>query len=121
MDKQIIQTNDVSIAIIKSNEALITNAQTALDLMATLDYYDNCQRIALHKSAVAEEFFHLENGLAGEVLQKFVNYEKKVAIIGDFSVYTSKALKAFIYECNRGNHVFFVSCEEEAICKLGAV
>ncbi|WP_454862006.1 DUF4180 domain-containing protein [Peribacillus frigoritolerans] len=28
------------------------------------------------------------------------------AIIGDFSSYTNKPLKDFIYECNKGNNVF---------------
>ena len=33
----------------------------------------------------------------------------KLAIIGDFSGYTSKPLRDFIYESNNGNQVFFVS------------
>ena len=42
----------------------------------------------------------------------------KLAIIGDFSGYTSKPLRDFIYESNNGNHVFFVSSEAEAVEKL---
>ena len=38
--------------------------------------------------------------------------------VGDFSGYTSKPLKDFIYESNKGRDIFFVSSEEDAIEKL---
>lgn len=118
MEKKIVVQNGISIAIIQGDEAVITDTQSALDLLATLDYFDNCQRMALYKEAIIEDFFTLSTGLAGDVLQKFVNYEKKLAIIGDFSIYDSASLKAFIYESNRGNQIFFVANEQEAIEKL---
>ena len=51
-------------------------------------------------------------------MQKFVNYQLKIAILGDYSGYTSKPLRDFIYESNNGGHVFFVGTEAEAIEKL---
>lgn len=66
-----------------------------------------------------EDFFHLSIKLAGEILQKFINYKIKIAIVGDFSEYTSKSLKDFIYESNIGKDVFFLSDEKQAIEKLG--
>lgn len=39
-------------------------------------------------------------------------------IVGDFSGYTSKPLKDFIYESNKGRDIFFVDSEEEAIDRL---
>lgn len=42
----------------------------------------------------------------------------KIAIVGDFSVYKSKSLKDFIYESNKGNNIFFLPDEEQAIKKL---
>ena len=60
----------------------------------------------------------LSTGLAGEILQKFVNYGGRIAIYGDYSHYTSKPLKDFIYESNNGKDVFFVSSLEEAVEKL---
>lgn len=58
--------------------------------------------------------------IAGDILQKFVNYGIKLAIFGDFSKYTSKPLKDFIYECNQGKDVFFVKDEAEAVEILNA-
>ena len=34
---------------------------------------------------------------------------------GDRSAYTSKPLPDFIYECNQGKEIFFVSTKEEAL------
>ena len=48
----------------------------------------------------------------------YKNYQFKFAIVGDFSGYTSKPLKDFIYESNKGRDIFFVSSEEDAIEKL---
>lgn len=51
-------------------------------------------------------------------MQKFINYGFKIAIYGDYSKYTSKPLKDFIYESNSGKNIFFVNTQEEAIEKL---
>ncbi len=56
--------------------------------------------------------------MAGEILQKFTNYHVKLAVYGDYSGYTSKPLKDFIYESNHGSDFFFVAEKEEAIEKL---
>ena len=109
------------IAQVESSETLITDVQSALDLMATVRYETSADCMILPKAAMTEQFFVLSSRLAGDVLQKFVNYQFKVAIVGDFSGYTSKPLRDFIYESNQGKHVFFVSTLEEAIEKLSRV
>jgi hypothetical protein len=118
MEQHIIRENGIAVAVINSTEVVISDTQSALDLIATLDYQEDCQRIAIHKDAVTEDFFRLSTGLAGEILQKVVNYSKKIAIIGDFSGYTSKPLHDFIYESNQGSAVFFVPDEETAVSRL---
>ncbi len=55
-------------------------------------------------------FFQLRSGLAGGVLQKAMNYNFKVAVIGDIEDYVaaSTALRDFVIECNRGRDIFFL-------------
>lgn len=113
-----IVENNIEIARIDFDEILIKDIQSALDLMATIWYQEGCNRIILDKSAICEDFFDLRTGLAGEILQKFINYQTRVAIIGNFTAYSSKSLKDFIYECNQGKEIFFVRNEQEAIDKL---
>lgn len=110
-----------NIAYVHSEDLIITNAQSALDLMATVKYEAGCSRIIIDKTSVAEDFFKLRTCLAGEILQKYTNYHVKLAIVGDYSGYTSKPLKDFIYESNNGKDFFFVSTVSEAIERLSRV
>lgn len=103
------------IAVIKNNEIIIKDVQSAIDFIMTVKYETNCNKIALNKDAIVEDFFILSKGLAGEILQKFVNYQTKFAIYGDYSKYTSKPLKDFIYESNNGKNIFFAKDEVKAI------
>lgn len=107
-----------NIAIVHSDEVIITDGQSALDFIATVGYEHNVHKIAVNKAAVTEDFFKLSTGLAGDIVQKFVNYHARFAIIGDFSGYISKPLHDYIYECNQGHHLKFVATEEEAIRSL---
>jgi len=113
-----VEANGRNVAVVSSSEILIKDVQTALDLMATVHYETGCDRFILDKSLLSESFFDLKTRLAGDVLQKFINYRAKIAIIGDFSGYSSKSLQDFIYECNKGNDIFFLPTEQQAIEKL---
>ncbi len=116
-----INERNIEIAIIRNSEILIKDVQSALDFMATVQYETGAYRIVLRKSALCEDFFNLSTKLAGEILQKFVNYRVKIAIVGDFSEYTSQSLKDFIYESNKGKDVFFLPNEKQAVEKLSSV
>ena len=112
------ENNGNDVALIESPEKVITDVQSALDFMSTIFYETGCSRIALNKEAVSDDFFVLSTRLAGDILQKFINYQVKFAIYGDFSYYTSKPLKDFIYESNNGNDIYFTASKEEAVEKL---
>ncbi|WP_028562383.1 DUF4180 domain-containing protein [Paenibacillus pinihumi] len=116
-----VENKGKTIAVVSGSDILIEDVQSALDLMATVRYEVDCDRIVLHKSLLSESFFDLKTRLAGEILQKFVNYQVKAAIVGDFSAYTSKSLKDFIYESNNGKDIFFLPTEQQAVEKLGGV
>jgi hypothetical protein len=62
-----------------------------------------------------EDFLRLRTGVAGEFIQKFVTYGVRLAIIGDISVSLSEssALRDFVYEANRGRHVWFPANQDE--------
>ena len=110
-----IEKNGIICAVVNSDEPVITDAQSALDVLMTAKYEAGTKNIVINKKLITEDFFILSFGLAGDILQKFINYEGRIAIYGDYSHYTSKSLRDFIYESNKGKHVFFVSTEDEAI------
>lgn len=113
-----IEENGVLCVLVESDEPVITDAQSAIDLLMSAQYDVGSKDIVIPKQLVAEDFFVLSTGLAGEVLQKYVNYGGRMAIYGDYSRYTSKPLKDFMYESNKGRDFFFVSTKDEAIAAL---
>lgn len=119
MNIEKIQAGDVAIAVITGDEEVITDVSSAMDLMLTARYKTGADRLVIDKRAVCDEFFILSTGLAGEILQKFINYHVKAAFYGDYTHYTSKPLKDFIYESNQGKDFFFTATKEEAIEALG--
>lgn len=93
---------------IVSDDIILNDVQDALDLMAntgSLKY----RKLIIHEKNITPDFFDLNTKLAGEVLQKFTNYNVKLAIVGNFDKYRSKSLKAFINESNSGIHINFVN------------
>ncbi len=107
--------NNRKIAVVDSTEVLITDVQSALDFIMTIKYETGCKDIVINKEAITEEFFVLSTKLAGEILQKFINYGIRFAVYGDYSKYTSKPLKDFIYESNLGKDFYFQPNEELAV------
>ena len=110
-----ITENGVTCAVISGESPVITDAQSALDLLMAAKYSAGTKRIVIDKALVSEDFFILSTGLAGEILQKFVNYGGRIAIYGDYSHYTSKPLRDFIYESNHGRDVFFTATQADAV------
>ena len=115
MTIQTVEKNNIKCAVIHSEEIVFADAQSALDVLMTAKYDAGTKNIVIDKRLIVEDFFILSTGLAGEILQKYTNYGGRIAIYGDYSRYTSKPLKDFIYESNKGKNVFFVSTMEEAL------
>ena len=118
MTIQTVEKNNTICAVINSDAKVFIDAQSALDVLMTAKYDAGTKNIVIDKKLIVEDFFILSTGLAGEILQKYTNYGGRIAIYGDYTRYTSKPLKDFIYESNKGKNVFFVSTKEEAIDML---
>ncbi len=107
-----------NIVKIEDESIVISDENSALDVFMSISYETGENKFIISKDNLVEDFFHLSNKIAGGILQKLMNYRMKLAIVGDFSNYESKALKDFIYECNHGKDIFFVANEAEALNML---
>jgi hypothetical protein len=116
---RVVSAGNGKAAVVNSEARIITNGQTALEFAFAIGQAYGCSSIAVKKEMIAEDFFKLSTGVAGEIAQKLVNYHIRLAVIGDFSGYTSKPLHDYIYESNKGKHLYFVDSEQAAIEKLG--
>lgn len=113
-----VTENQIEIAHVTADKIIIDDPQSAFDLMMSVKYETGTKNIAISKNLLTDKFFLLSSGLAGEILQKFINYKFRIAIYGDYSGYTSKPLQDFIYESNNGRDVFFTDNLQSAIKKL---
>ena len=114
----VIQKDRAGIAVVTAVPKPVSTAAEALELLMSVRYETGYQRLAVPKELFDESFFRLSSGLVGEILQKFINYEMKLAIWGDFSGYTSKPLHDFIYESNQGRDIFFTTTQELSLIHI---
>ena len=117
MHTQLHHYQGLSFAEIISDDIVLAAPQEALDLFGEF-YLEPVDGVIVHAANLPPEFFQLRTRLAGEIAQKFVNYGLKLAIVGEFAHYESKALADFIRESNRGRHLFFVGTLGEALERL---
>jgi len=75
--------------------------------------------LILIEADLASEFFDLRTGLAGEALQKFVNYRMRVAIVVPAPEVHGKRFAELAYEHSTHNAIRFVRSQDEANAWLG--
>lgn len=117
MQIQVHQENNIKIAEVISEDYLINTPEEALQLMVDL-YYQDFEKMIIHEKNIVPDFFDLKTGIAGEILQKFSNYRVRLVIVGDFSKYSAKSIRDFIFESNKGRQINFLNSVEEAVKKL---
>jgi hypothetical protein len=117
MDLQIINHGGIPIAEVQAAPGEIADTRTALDLLADAHSL-GAQHVLTHELHFDHTFFDLRSGLAGEILQKFINYQMRLAVVGNFDKYESKSLQAFIIECNRGRNFTFCADRTDALNRL---
>ena len=107
----IIETHNIGnikVAEIIADKIILTSTEDGLELLGNL-YYQGFDKIIIHEKNITPGFFDLKTKIAGNILQKFAQYQMPLIIVGDFSKYKSKSLNDFIFESNKGSQVNFVS------------
>jgi hypothetical protein len=86
----------------------------AVDLVGKAIEY-GAEVLVVPAERLSDDFFTLRTRLAGEFVQKFVNYRLRLAILGDISGHLAKssALRDFVAETNRGDQLWFVATLNE--------
>jgi len=99
--------------------ARLRTDRDAVDLIGSA-FEHRASLIVLPVERLGDDFFRLRTRIAGEIIQKFVNYRLRLVIVGDISRHLdeSSALRAFVNESNRGEHVWFLASLEELDSRL---
>ncbi|MBT2365890.1 DUF4180 domain-containing protein [Streptomyces sp. ISL-10] len=106
--------HDVPVLMCASEGETIRSELDVLDLVGNAAY-QGVQWVAIPAERFDEAFFRLRTRVAGDIIQKFVNYRVGLAVLGDISRHTaaSSALQDFVRECNRGRQTWFLAGIEE--------
>lgn len=82
----------------------------AVDLMSQAREH-GARFIVIPAERLSDDFFRLKTRLAGEIIQRFVMYRVRVAIVGGIAQHLaeSDSLRDFVREANRGNQCWFVA------------
>jgi hypothetical protein len=109
----------VPVLVCGEEGAPIASTQDALDVIGAA--FSRAAVVAVPVGRFDERFFTLHTGLAGEIMQKFANYQMRLAVVGDISAHVaaSTALRDLVFESNRGNQVWFVADFDELDNRLG--
>ena len=76
--------------------------------------------IVIPAERLSDDFFRLKTRVAGEIIQRFVMYRVRVAIVGDIARHLTESgsLRDFVREANRGNQCWFVADLDELSKRL---
>lgn len=107
--------------VLVSDQAINKEADAGELLSAA--FGNEAEWIAVTTAQLSPDFFRLGTGLAGAVVQKLVNYGCKLAVIGDIEAALAKSapLRDFVWESNRGHHLWFVKTLDELKARLEGV
>jgi Domain of unknown function (DUF4180) len=83
--------------------------QDVTDLLGEA-FGEQAELVAVPVTRLDDRFFALRTGVAGVIVQKMVQYHRRLAVVGDISAHlaASNALRDFVIEANRGRDVLFV-------------
>lgn len=68
--------------MVRSEERIERDRASALDLLMAAQGEAGTKNIAIDKKLIADVFFRLSTGLAGEILKNYVNYGGRITIYG---------------------------------------
>jgi hypothetical protein len=102
------------VAEIVADGVVLSTVESGIDLLGNM-YYQGFDHVIIYAQNITPDFFDLTTKMAGDIVQKFVQYQLPLTLVGDFSTYNSASLHAFIVESNKGKHIHFVGSLSEAL------
>ena len=97
----------------------LLSGRDAVDLMSAAAE-QRAEWIVIPVDRLGDDFFDLRTRVAGEIVQKFAMYGRRVVILGDITrrLEASNSLAAFVVESNRGHSVWFLPTHSELESRL---
>lgn len=114
MSFNVEQLSGTRVALCPSDGPPLRTGRDATDLVGETRSVD-ASTVIVPIERLDPAFFQLRTGIAGEFVQRFVNYDVRLVILGDTSALASqsKALHDFVYESNQGRSIWFLATWQE--------
>lgn len=113
MNYQIREIENKKYIELLSTTKPLSTENDALDLIA-LCWEHESNALLIHYSTLSEDFFKLKTKVAGNIIQKFINYGIKAATIVPLETIQKGRFKEMAMETNKGNHFRLYESKEEA-------
>jgi len=99
---KVIEKNNSRYIECDSAEAPLRSEQDALDLIGAC-FENETSLVILHAGMLSDDFLNLRTGLAGQILQKLINYHIKAAAVIAHGPEIQGRFKELLAESNKGN------------------
>ena len=103
MNYEIKEMADQKYMTLLSSANQLGTESDALDVVA-LCWEHEVHLLMIHYEALAAEFFQLSTKAAGDILQKFINYNIKTAAVIPKDISQKGRFREMALETNQGNH-----------------
>lgn len=108
----------IDLAIVNADEVFLKDEETANQLFMTVKLQGGTNLIAINQEAFPTKFWDPTTGFPGKVLNRLIQNDVKMAVVGDFNGYANGPFLDFMAEVNNGFHLFFVADEDTALKRL---
>jgi hypothetical protein len=104
----------VRVLTVPAEGPVIGDEAAALDLVGQA-FGEEAEVVAVPVERLSPDFFRLATGVAGAIVQKFVNYRLRLVVVGDVAHRGEPAgpVADWIREADRGRELWFVADEVE--------
>ena len=103
MKYSVVIKNDKSYILCNEIESKICKEQDMLDIIS-LCFENSVYSVIIDGNILSEEFYDLKTKILGMSLQKFINYNVKVAFIIEKERVLSDRFKELVLEINKGSN-----------------
>lgn len=114
MPLKFYELHGVRVLECSAEETRLRTYDDAVDIVGK-SFENRATLILIPVECLDDDFFRLRTRIAGELIQKIVQYRRRLAIVGDISRHLaeSSAFRAFVNEANQGKDVWFLATREE--------
>jgi hypothetical protein len=103
MKHKLIEKDSKRYIEVDASEVRISNEKDVLDLISVC-WENSTYLMIIHQEALSQDFFNLRTGLAGTMLQKFMNYNIKSALVITNEDVIRGRFGEMVIESNKGNY-----------------